>query len=167
MRKTALFALVALAMLSATASAVPFTVDVRVNGVDPSKDVAVLKAGEAADVSIVVKATAPDVTIDGVEFTSSPSAMAGIVEAFMEKRTSFPYKLEEIDDANAYELPGFLPGGDYNVVAKVRYSGSYKGTTEYNARVRVENEGILSLILGLLLKVIPKAVAKPVFSLVI
>ena len=166
MKTKILLAVLALTIILNTASAAPFTVSVTVNGVDPSTQTAVVKAGEAAQINVNVVTNAPDVTITGVEFTSSPSAMAGILEAFMDKRVEFPKILDNMNDANSYELPGFIPAGEYDITAKISYSGSYQGSSDYNAKIQVENEGILSFLLGLIMKVIPKGLMKPIAGLV-
>jgi len=155
------------AMLAGTACAAPFSIKVSVNGVDPSKETAVLRAGEAADVSIDVGVESGDIMVDSVEFNSDPSAIGGVLEAFMEKRVEFPKKLDPVSDDNAYELPGLVPAGDYKVTALIHYSGGQTGTGRYNANIRVENEGILSMILGLIVKIMPKFIVKPIAGLVI
>jgi hypothetical protein len=163
----AVMGLLLFAMLIGTVSAAPFSVKTSVNGVDPSKETAVVKAGGTAQISVDVNTNANDVMIDSVEFESSPSAMAGILEAFMEKRTQFPKALEPIHDTNAYEIPGLLPAGDYEITALIHYSGPQSGTAKYTANVKVENEGLLSMILGLLAKILPKFIVKPITGAVI
>jgi len=155
-------ALFVVAALSMTASAAPFTVKASVNGADPASTTAVVKAGEAADVSVTIPAPSGNVEITGVEVDSEPAAIGAIVEAYIESRSSFPSKLEAMNDRGSYDLPGFVPAGDYSIKTKIRYGGDRIGTSEYNARIRVENEGILSMILGLLMKFIPKFVVKPI-----
>lgn len=160
-----LIGLLALTILLNTASAAPFTVSATVNGVDPSSTIATVKAGDPAQITVNVVKSEKDVTITGVQFTSSPSAMAGILEAFMDKRVSFPKQLDNMNDANSYELPGFLPSGEYDITATISYSGSTQGTMDYNAKIQVENEGILNFFLGLIMKVMPKALMKPIAGL--
>jgi hypothetical protein len=154
-------------LLIGLTNAVPFTVTASVNGVDPSASTAVITAGETAQINVQITPTDDDVTITQVEFISEPTAMAGILEAFLEKRVEFPKKLDPVNDINAYEIPGILPAGEYVISAKVHYTGSYKGTYDYPARVKVENEGVLSFILGLLIKIMPKAISKPLVGLAI
>jgi hypothetical protein len=167
MKTGILLGIFALTLLLNTASAAPFTVSSTVNGVDPSTSTAVVNAGDAAQITVNVATSAPDVTITGVEFTSSPSAMGGILEAFMEKRVEFPKKLESMNDENSYELPGFVPAGEYDITAKISYTGSFQGTIDYNAKIQVQNEGILSMILGIVMKVMPKFIVKPIASFVL
>jgi hypothetical protein len=157
--------LLALTILLSTASAAPFTVSTTVNGVDPSSSIATVTAGEPAQITVNVVKSSPDVTITGVQFSSSPSAMAGILEAFVDKRVEFPKELDNMNDANSYELPGFLPSGEYDITATISYSGSYQGTMDYNAKIQVENEGILNFFLGLIMKVMPKFIMKPIAGL--
>jgi hypothetical protein len=156
-----LLGLLVLAVFAGSVSAAPFTIKASVNGVDPSADTAVVKAGEAATVSVQVDMTSPNVEVTQVEFESTPSAMGGILEAFLESRVEFPYKLKNIDDTNSYELPGLVPAGDYDITAKVHYTGDRQGVYEYKAKLKVENEGLLSMILGLLSKILPKSIIKP------
>ncbi|MFH1055826.1 MAG: hypothetical protein V1744_07030 [Candidatus Altiarchaeota archaeon] len=154
-------------LLLNSASAAPFSVNVQVNGVDPSKEMAVVSAGEPVQVSVEVNVDSQDVVVSGVEFTSDPSAMAGILEAFLESRVDFPKTLESTEDTNSYDLPGFIPAGEYDITAKVHYSGSQTGVYTYRGNVQVENEGILSMLLGLIVKVTPKFIMKPLAGLII
>ena len=167
MDRRMLLGLLLVALALNTASAAPFTVKVLVNGVDPSAETAVVSAGEAADVSLDVSVTSPNVEISSIEFTSSPLAFGGVLEAFVEKRVEFPKTLEPFNDVNSYELPGIVPGGDYSITAKVHYTGDRQGVWQYDANLRVENEGILSMILSLLLKVLPKSIVKPIAGLLV
>jgi hypothetical protein len=162
-----LWVLFVLAVFAGSASAAPFTIKASVNGVDPSQDTAVVKAGEAATVSVQVDMTSSNVEVTRVEFESTPSAMGGILEAFMESRVDFPYEMKDFDDTNSYEVPGLVPAGDYDITAKVHYTGDRQGIYEYTAKLKVENEGLLSMILGLLTKILPKSIIKPLAGAVL
>ena len=167
MEKRLLLVLLVLTTFTCSVSAAPFTVKASVNGVDPSTGAPVVKAGEAADVSIIVTVDSSNVEITRVEFDSTPSAMGGILEAFLESRVDFPYKLKNIDDTNLYELPGLVPAGEYDITAKAHYTGGRQGILEYKAKLKVENEGLLSMILGLIVKILPKSIVKPIVGAII
>ncbi len=155
-------ALFLVAALSTAASAAPFTVAASVNGADPASTTAVVEAGEAADVQLTVTVSPGSYEVTGVEVDSEPAAFGAIVEAYIESRSSFPSKIKPMNDRASYDLPGFMPAGVYTITAKIHYGGDKAGTSEYDARVRVENEGILSMILGLVMKFMPKFIVKPI-----
>lgn len=162
MDRRIVLALLLVAALSAAASAAPFALKASVNGADPASTAAVVRAGEAADVQLTVTVSPGSYEVTGVEVDSEPAALGAIVEAYVESRSSFPSELKPMNDRGSYDLPGFMPAGLYTVKAKIHYGGDRTGTSEYNARVRVENEGILSMILGLVMKFMPKFIVKPI-----
>jgi hypothetical protein len=102
--------------------------------------------------------------ITQMEFDSDPSALAGIMEAYTEKRANLPAALDSINDNSYYDVPEYLPAGDYSITAKIHYSGG--GLYTYNAKIRVEG-GTLSSILGILMGILPKWIVKPVVGLVL
>ncbi|MFH0861995.1 MAG: hypothetical protein V1875_03095 [Candidatus Altiarchaeota archaeon] len=167
MDRRAVFGFFFILVLAGTACAAPFSVKVSVNGVDPAKKTAVVTAGEAADVSVRIDAESDDIVVDSVEINSVPSALGGILEAYIENSVEFPKELETTDNTNSYEVPGLVPAGDYQITALIHYSGGQSGTARYAANVRVENDGILSMILGLIMKILPKAIVKPIFGAVL
>jgi hypothetical protein len=143
-------------------SSTPFVIKAVVNGVDPSAQTAVLRAGDEAEVSIDVAVSQPNVLVYSVEFFSIPSSMAGVLEAFLEKRVTFPRKLESFRDTGYYLLPSFLPNGFYGIIARIHYGGVQQGIFNYKARIKIENRGLLSYTLGILMKFLPKTVVKMV-----
>lgn len=162
--KGILFLSFCILLSAASVSAAPFSVKALVNGVDPSSSVAVVRAGEPVQVSVDVSVTGGNVMITGAEFNSEPSVLGAVAEAYFEKRVELPHELTSDHYSEYYDLPGFMPSGDYSIKASLFYSG---GVYDYSARISVENEGALSTVLGLLLKILPKALVKPLVSLLL
>jgi len=159
--------LLALAWVAGCVSAAPFTAHATVNGVDPTVDVAVVSPGEKAEVRIRVDVESDDVVVTGIEFASSPGVMGEILNDFVDGEVELPERLQSGEHVESYDLPGVMPAGEYNLVARVRYTGDGGGVEEYECMVRVESTGFVSMVLGLLVRVLPGFMSKPVVKMFI
>jgi hypothetical protein len=153
-----------LASLIGCASAAPFTASVKVNGVDPTADVTTVTPGAKANVQVSVDVESEGIIVEDIRFSSSPAAMGQLLNDFVGDEARLPRRLKDIVHTESYDLPGVMPAGQYNLAAKVTYTGSQSGVVEYNGRIRVESTGFVSTLLGLVVKVLPGAISKPLMD---
>ncbi|MFH1722712.1 MAG: hypothetical protein ABH950_08940 [Candidatus Altiarchaeota archaeon] len=170
MKKILLF--VVLIFLASFCSAQkPFTADIKINGVSVFGGVPVLKAGETATVTYgLVNNAGSDIVYTGLTVSASPPA----VEALLDKYLSPYYSRQESmssgwskSGSQSIDLPSILPAGEYTATGKVSYTTAGGGaqTGTYTAKFRIESSGIISKVLGAIVKYVPKSIASKIIGL--
>jgi hypothetical protein len=165
MNKTSFFLIFLL--FSKAVYATPFTVHVTIDGVNPLQQTIILESGEVKVVEVYVDAHSENVVVSDLTFSSNPAAMGVLLNEFIEDEVSFPKRLEDTTHINSYTLPGVLPAGEYDVVTKVHYRGDEEGVKEYTSKFNVPSTGIISMLLGFIVKILPESLAEVLAGLLI
>ncbi|MFC2162864.1 hypothetical protein ACFLRF_04210 [Candidatus Altiarchaeota archaeon] len=159
MMRNKLLAICLVLLLAASCSAEgPLKIKAKVNGVDPQVSVGIVTAGETTYAELDIMPPAEGgITVNNIVFASYPGVLGSVMNNLVERRIKFPFTQSTQKKIQNIDLPWYTPSGLYEVTAYVHYTHNYQRYKDvYKFRIRVNQTGLISRILGFGIKIVPQ-----------